>query len=198
VDQVQGQHTLDHHPPQAWPYAAVAAGILALHALLLHLMGRIPWCKCGFALWTSHAWSSDTSQDLADPYSFTHIIHGIVFYWLLYVAAKKLSVSQRFIVAMLVEVGWELLENSPPVIRHYRAATASLDYTGDSILNSVGDVLSCLLGFWLASWLPAKASVLLVILIELVLLATIRDNLTLNVLMLLHPFPALKQWQLGH
>lgn len=198
VDEIEGRPTLNSTPPRMWRCLAIAAAILVLHALLLHLMGHIPWCKCGFAIWTSHAWGSDTSQDLADPYSFTHVIHGILFYWLLLHAAKKLNVRQRFIAALLIEVAWELIENSPPIIHRYRAATASLDYTGDSILNSVGDVLSCLLGFWLASRLPAKASVALVIVIELGLLATIRDNLTLSVLMLLHPIPALKQWQLGH
>jgi hypothetical protein len=181
-----------------WKFLSIGVAILLLHATILHAMGRIAWCKCGFAIWTSHAWSNDTSQDLADPYSFTHVIHGIAFYGLLYVVARRLSVNQRLIVAMLIEVGWELLENSPPIIQRYRAATASLDYVGDSILNSVGDVLSCVLGFWLASRLSVRASVILIVLIEVGLLATIRDNLTLNLIMLLHPVPALKHWQLGH
>ncbi len=192
------QPLLDDPPAPAWRYLAVGAIILAVHALLLHFMGRIPWCKCGFALWTSHAWASDTSQDLADPYSFTHVIHGLILYWIFHLAARKWSLHRRFLAVMLLEVGWELLENSPPVIRHYRAATASLDYAGDSILNSVGDVLSCLLGFWLACRLPTIASVALAILIEVGLAATIRDNFTLNVVMLLHPIPLIKQWQLGH
>jgi hypothetical protein len=193
-----------HHPKtlakprNSWTYWVIGVAILVVHAALLHFMGRIPWCKCGFAIWTPNAWSSDTSQQLLDPYSFTHVIHGIFFYWLLRHVAKRLTIRQRLILTMLIEVGWELLENSPIIINRYRATTASLDYTGDSIVNSVGDVLSCVLGFWLASRLPAKVSVGLVLFIEVGLLLTIRDNLMLNVLMLFHQVPAIKQWQLGH
>jgi hypothetical protein len=176
-------------------FAVIA--ILALHAMTLHLMGRIAWCKCGFGLWTSHAWSSDTSQMLADPYSFTHVIHGIIFYALLRWVFPRMTLQRRFFVALLVEVAWEVFENTPFVINRYRAATASLDYTGDSVLNSVGDVLSAVVGFYLAARLPWKWTVGLVIVIELLLLAAIRDNLTLNVLMILWPIEAIKRWQTG-
>jgi hypothetical protein len=99
--------------------------------------------------------------------------------------------------ALVAEIGWELLENSPPVIARYRNATAAFGYTGDSILNSVGDVGCCLLGFWLASRLSTRAAALLILIEEIILLITIRDNLTLNVIMLLFPVESLKQWQLG-
>ena len=173
------------------------AALIVIHALVLHFMGRIAWCKCGFGLWTSHAWSNETSQMLADPYSFTHVIHGIFFYFVLRWIAPRLPLPAQLIAAMLVEVGWEILENTPFTIDRYRAATASLDYTGDSILNSVGDVLSALVGFCLAARLPWKWIVALVIAIELGLLFTIRDNLSLNILMLLYPIEAIKQWQTG-
>jgi Protein of unknown function (DUF2585) len=180
-----------------WRSGIILALILALHALTLHLMGRIAWCECGFGLWTSHAWSSETSQMLADPYSFTHVLHGIIFYFALCYFAPKSPLHARLIVAVLIEVAWEVFENTPFVINRYRAATASLDYTGDSILNSAGDVLSAFVGFCLAARLPWKLVVALAIVIELVLLATIRDNLTLNILMILFPIDAIKQWQVA-
>ncbi len=180
-----------------WRSVSALTAILALHALTLHLMGRIAWCECGFGLWTSHAWSSDTSQMLADPYSFTHVIHGIIFYAILWCFASRMPLQGRFMIALLIEVAWEVFENTPFVIDRYRAATASLDYTGDSVLNSFGDVLSSVVGFYLAARLPWKWTLALAIVIELVLLVTIRDNLTLNVLMILFPIEAIKRWQAG-
>jgi hypothetical protein len=177
--------------------AGILLGILALHAIILNLMGRIAWCKCGFGLWTSHAWSSETSQMFADPYSGTHVLHGIIFYAILRYLMPKWSVRYRFIGALLIEVAWEIFENTPFVIDRYRAATASLDYEGDSVLNSVGDVVFAVLGFWLAYRLPWQASLTLVIAMEVVLLVTVRDNLTLNILMILYPIEAIKRWQMG-
>jgi hypothetical protein len=179
------------------PVLAAMSGLLVVHALTLHFMGRIDWCKCGFGLWTSQAWSSETSQMLLDPYSATHVIHGILFYALLWLAAPRASLRSRFLAALLAEVAWEIIENTPFVIDRYRAATASLDYTGDSVLNSVGDVLTEILGFWLAARLPWKWTLALVLITELVLLVTIRDNLTLNILMIFYPNEAIKQWQMG-
>ncbi len=179
------------------PVMAMLGALLVVHALTLHVMGRIVWCKCGFGLWTSEAWGSETSQMLADPYSATHVLHGILFYAGLWLAAPRVSLRTRFLVAVLVEVAWEVFENTPFVIDRYRAATASLDYTGDSVLNSIGDVLSAILGFWLAARLSWKWTLALVIVTELVLLVTIRDNLTLNIVMILYPVEAIKQWQMG-
>lgn len=177
--------------------AIAVALILMAFAVVLFWMGRLPWCSCGFGIWTWSAWSSETSQHLGDPYSFSHVLHGIIFFWILFFAAKRIPLRWKFMIALLVEVAWEILENSPLIINRYRAATASLDYFGDSILNSVGDVGFCLLGFWLATKLPWKWTLALVIAIELIMLWTIRDNLTLNIVMLLSPVAAIREWQLA-
>lgn len=175
----------------------VLLGLLLAHALTLHFMGRIAWCECGFGFWTSHAWSNETSQMFADPYSATHVIHGILFYAVVRCLFPAQPLGNLLIVATAIEVVWEILENTPFVIDRYRGATAALDYTGDSVLNSVGDVCSAILGFILAAKLPWKWTFVLVIVIELVLLATIKDNLTLNVIMILFPLEAIKRWQTG-
>jgi Protein of unknown function (DUF2585) len=177
--------------------AILFTALLVIHAITLLVMGRIAWCKCGFGLWTSHAWSNETSQMLADPYSFTHVLHGIIFYFLLRYFMPSMPLHARLLAAMALEVGWEVLENTPFTINRYRAATVSLDYEGDSVLNSLGDILSALVGFCLAARLSWKWILALAVAIELVLLATIRDNLTLNILMLLYPIEAIKQWQTG-
>jgi len=176
----------------------LTAVLLAAFVFTLHAMGRIPVCSCGPGLWTWSAWSSETSQHVGDPYSFSHVLHGIIFFWILWLLARRLSTAWKFFIAVVAEVGWEILENSPIIINRYRAATASLDYTGDSILNALGDVAFCMVGFWLAWKLPWKWTAVLVLLIELIMLALIRDNLTLNVLMLLSPIPAIKSWQMAH
>jgi hypothetical protein len=177
--------------------AAILVLVLFVHAGTLHMMGRIPWCKCGFGVWTFHAWTSETSQMFADPYSATHVLHGIIFYAFLWLVMARSSLTMRFWISVAIEVAWEVIENTPFVIDRYRDATASLDYTGDSILNSIGDVLSAVLGFWVAARLPWKATLALAIAVELLLLVTIRDNLTLNVVMILHPIEAIKEWQTG-
>jgi uncharacterized protein DUF2585 len=176
--------------------ALVAVGLIVSFGVLLLLEGRPVRCKTGFALWSS-AWTSCTSQNLFDPYSFTHILHGVIFFWLLRPFSYRVSLPWRLVLALGLEIGWELLENSPGVIARYRQDTAALDYTGDSILNSLGDVVSATAGFVIASRFSWKASVALFVVIELCLLWITRDNLTLNVLMLAHPIEAIKQWQLS-
>ncbi len=178
-------------------FIAAIVGVIAVHALTLVLMGRIPYCACGFGLWTNSGWSASTSQNLGDPYSFSHVLHGIIFYGVLRLVAPRLPQRWRLILAMLVEVAWEITENTPFIINRYRTATASLDYYGDSVLNSVGDVFSTILGFWLAARVPWKWTLAIVIVVELTMLSFLRDNLTLNVLMLLYPLEAVKQWQMG-
>jgi hypothetical protein len=174
--------------------AIVAA--MAAFVAILWASGR-PWiCKTGIGLWTG-AWSNCTSQHFLDPYSLTHVLHGVIFYWALQLAAPKMPIHWRLFLAVAIEIGWELVENSAWVIERYRQHTASLDYVGDSILNSTGDVVSTLLGFYLASRFSWKAAVSLFLVIEIGLLLTIRDNLTLNVLMLLVPSDGIKQWQMG-
>lgn len=180
---------------QKWRPVILAIGILVFFMLILLAMGRIPVCACGIGFWTWNAWSSATSQHFGDPYSFSHIIHGILFYWLLRGLFPQQSRAFFWLGAMLLEVGWEILENSPIVITRYRDVTASLDYTGDSVLNSVGDVLFTLLGVGIAEKFRWKVALAFFIVIELIMLVTIRDNFTLNVLMLLFPISAIQEWQ---
>ena len=157
-------------------------------------MGRPPICSCGtVTLWGPVG--PMQSQMLADWYSPSHIIHGFLFYGLFWLAFRRWPLKRRFTVALLVEVAWELFENTPMVIDRYREATIALGYSGDSILNSVSDVLMMALGFWLARKLPVWASVVVVVTLELLALWAVRDNLTLNVWMLLAPDPRILAWQ---
>lgn len=164
--------------------------------VLLVLEGRPWWCKYGIGLW-SNAWRNCTSQHFVDPYSLTHVLHGIICYWVLRPFASKLSLHWRFVGAVAIEIAWELLENSPWVVERYRQQTASLDYTGDSIINSLGDVVSTMIGFAFAAQFSWKIAVAVFIIVELALLYFIRDNLTLNVIMLIFPLESLKEWQIA-
>lgn len=177
--------------------ASVAAIIFALFILTLHFMGRIPMCECGFGLWTMSGWSSSTSQNLGDPYSFSHVLHGLIFYGFLWFFRKKIPAEYRLIIAILIEVAWEIFENTPFTINRYRTATASLDYFGDSILNSVGDIVSMIVGYWFASKFSFIWSILIFVVIEFAMLYFLRDNLSLNVLMLIHPIDIIKTWQMA-
>jgi hypothetical protein len=163
---------------------------------LLYLEGRPWWCKQGLGLWIA-AWTRCTSQHFLDPYTLTHILHGIIFYWALYLFAARLPLPWRLVGALILEMAWELLENSPWVIARYRQDTAALDYTGDSIINAVGDVVATAIGFAFASRISWKVALAVLIAVELGLLLWIRDNLTLNIVMLFFPFDSLKEWQLG-
>jgi uncharacterized protein DUF2585 len=180
-------------------YVATAAGIIALAALILLAMGRTPWYREGsIKLWYGNAWGPENSQQFADPYTFTHILHGVLFYALLRLVAPRLPVATRFVVVIALESAWEILENTEMVIDHYRAATMALGYYGDSVLNSIGDILACALGLGLAARLPTRRTVIGVAVVELVLLLWIRDSLLLNIVMLVYPVEAVKTWQLGH
>jgi hypothetical protein len=177
-------------------YALVAGALIATQAAVLYAMGRVPICKCGYVrLWQGVVRSPENSQQISDWYSFSHLIHGFIFYWFLKKVAPRWPVGLRIIGAMAFEVCWEILENSPLIINRYRTATIALDYYGDSILNSISDVGFCTLGFLLARRLPVAASVCLIIGLELFTLYFIRDNLTLNIIMLAWPIDAIRKWQ---
>jgi Protein of unknown function (DUF2585) len=179
-------------------YWLAGVAMIAAAALILHAMGRNPICTCGTVkLWVGDPNTADNSQHIADWYSLSHIIHGFLFFALFWLLARRQPLGRRALYALLIEAGWEILENSPLIIDRYREGTIALGYVGDSILNSVCDMLFMLLGFLLASRLPAWTTIALAIFFELLALYAIRDNLTLNVIMLVHPFAAIRVWQGG-
>lgn len=177
----------------------IALAMIAVMAGILLWMGHIPICKCGYVkLWHGAKADSETSQHIADWYTYSHVLHGIIFYWLLWAIFRgRLSVAARLVIAVLIEGAWEIFENTPFIINRYRAQTISLNYYGDSIINSVGDMLAMMVGFAIAARLPPWVTVLLLVATEVVMLLLIRDNLLLNIIMLVYPLEWIKQWQAG-
>ncbi len=184
-------------------HAAAIAALLVVTITILRSYGRVWWCACGsWVPWSLDVNGPHNSQHFVDPYSVSHFEHGLFFFVFLYLFRARLSLAWRLVGAVAIECSWELLENSSLIIDRYRTATISLDYYGDSVLNSVSDVLFASLGFVAASLFPARPRfwlvwIVVVIACELGLVLTIRDSLAINVLMLIHPIDAVRMWQSG-
>ena len=178
------------------PHLLTAAVIVATLVILL-AMGRVPWCQCGHVdLWGTVG-TSEGSQQVFDWYTPSHLLHGFIFYAALWLIARRVPLGWRLVIATLVECAWEIAENTDAVIERYREVTISLDYYGDSMLNSASDIAAMLVGFWLSRRLPVWASFAIVIGFELLTMWVIRDGLALNVVMLLYPLDVIRDWQAG-
>jgi Protein of unknown function (DUF2585) len=178
------------------PALAIVTVFIAA-ALLLHLEGRLWICACGnVRLWAGQVCSANNSQHFLDPYSFTHILHGFLFFWLIAWLWPRLSSSWQLALAIAVEAAWEVFENTNFIINRYRSETAALGYNGDSVINSGGDILCCLVGFLVARQLGLRRSLIVFAVLELILIVWIRDSLLLEILMLLVPIDAIKSLQL--
>ena len=182
-----------------WIIALVFA-VFVVAALIELGMGRLLLGPDGkFGLWEGDIWNNEQSQRFADPYSFSHILHGLLLYGILRIAARKMPLRYRFLIAVVLEAGWEILENSPLIINRYRAITISIGYVGDSILNSLSDIFMAMLGFFIAARTRVWISITIFVAVEIALLFWVRDNLTLNIIMLIYPISAIRAWQsVGH
>jgi hypothetical protein len=180
------------------PWVALSVAIIGTTAIVSWLMGH-PWiCTCGYVkLWHGETVSSENSQHLIDWYTSSHLLHGLIFYFVLWLVVRAWPQSVRFTIALAVEAGWEIIENTPWIINRYREATISLDYYGDSVINSVTDILAMIVGYFIAARAPVWVSVAILVATEVWLAVAIRDNLTLNVLMLVYPLDAVRTWQGG-
>lgn len=196
IDMASESSSNDSSPHPYATYVAIAVALVALQTLVLYLFGQPPISTDGqVKLWEGEVLSAGNSQHLSDWYTFSHIIHGLLFYGLAWVIFRKQSVGVRFLMAVGLEAGWEVLENTPMVINHYRQQALAQGYTGDSILNSVSDNVSMMLGFLVAWRLPVWAVVVFGLSLELFAAFMIRDNLTLNVINLVYPFEFIADWQ---
>src|SRR5216684_6504247 len=180
-----------------WVCATAGAALVGLAGAAEFAMDRKLWGVSGEpGIWSGDIWSSHNSQYMTDPYTFSHITHGVLWYGLLALVANKLPVRVRFILAVALECAWEIFENTDMVIQRYRAATISLNYYGDSVMNSMCDILASVAGFVLAALLPARLTIVAAVVLEIALALWIRDSLLLNLVMLIRPMQAIRSWQL--
>jgi hypothetical protein len=179
-------------------YALAGAAVIVVTAGVLLSMGQVPICKCGYVkLWHGSVFSSENSQHISDWYSFSHVIHGFAFYGILWLLGRGRPLGLRLLAAIVLECSWEIFENTDFVINRYREVTISLDYHGDSVINSVFDILLMVIGFVAAARLPVWTIVVLTVALEVFVAYVIRDNLTLNILMLIYPMESVRKWQMG-
>jgi len=175
--------------------AGVIVVVLTVAALILSWMGH-PWtCTCGVVKIWGGIQGAESSQHIFDYYTYSHVIHGFIFYFVLWLVAHRLPAKYRLLIAVMIEVAWELFENSSFIINRYRQSTISYDYFGDSIINSLSDIVAMMAGFWWARKFPVWVTIALVVILETVVGVLIHDNLTLNIIMLIHPFESIKAWQ---
>lgn len=193
MDDINKERGIFEPLPLALSFLSIAVAVI-----VLYWQGRVIWCQVGdYSPWSWNIWSPHTSQHLIDPYSFTHLLHGVLAFCFVRLVFKKVPLAWCLLIAVVLESGWEILENSTYVIQRYRESTISLDYFGDSIINSISDILCCATGFLVAYKLRFWKSLALFLSIEIILFATIRDNLTINIIMLIYPIDAIKNWQIG-
>ena len=179
-----------------WPILAIAAAFM-VSAIVLRVEGRLWICACGKLLvWSGGICSANNSQHFLDPYSFTHVLHGVLFFWLIYWLVPQWRATSQLLVATAAEAAWELFENTNFIIERYRTATAALGYNGDTVVNSCGDILCCIAGFLIAKRLGLRRSLLVFAGFELILIVWIHDSLLLEILMLISPIKIIKAWQM--
>jgi hypothetical protein len=179
------------------PWACIFV-LFVIAVIVLKFQGRVWWCEAGdYVPWSWEIWSRHNSQHLIDPYTFTHILHGVAEFWIISLIFRKVPLAWRLAIAVGIEGTWEVVENTNMVIQRYREATISLDYYGDSIINSISDMISCATGFLIAWKIRFWRSLALFLLTEIILVLCIRDSLLINILMLFYPVEAIKAWQGG-
>jgi len=172
--------------------------VIVVSAVLLVWQGRVWWCQAGdYSPWAWDIWTTHNSQHIIDPYAFTHVLHGILEFWLIGLVFSRMPLAWRLFLAVLIESTWEVAENSSFIIERYRTVTLSLDYFGDAIINSLADILCCAAGFAIAYKLKFWKSLALFLATEAILIVWIRDSLVINIIMLIYPIEALKVWQMG-